>query len=258
MGQNFQFKRIGSYGGEKDDVLGTIDRDRIEAMTMPEFLEFENQLVNVRRRKRRDQAVWRSNTAITTAMSKRIFTVGVGNNEAFADDPNTFYSKTRAHTNMYRNGQFTNGSLNIITAIEAYYSCFALRATTYTGGQVTNPLGVAVANYDPGLLIHTIGRQFEVGLYRGETLIVDGLVEEFQQMNSHSGVAGAAVGALFQNAGIQATFLENPQVLQDDDDFSVNVAPLTALDLTTASGLTLVSLTIMVKLNTIELAPQRA
>lgn len=251
--QRFQFKPQYTGPGVQDAKVGSISIEEIQNMTMPEFLKFEGQLVNVRRRKRRDQAVWRSNTAITTAMSKDIFRNGIGAVDAFADDPNTTYNKTRAHTNMSMNGSFGEGSLTIVTALEAYHANFALRGTTYTGGQITNPLGVAVTGFDPGLLTHTVCRQFEVAFYKGETRIIDGLVEEFPQMNAISGVAGAAVGALFQNAALPGNYLNNPVVLKDDADFHVNVAPLTALDLSTASGLTLVGVTIMIKLNTIEL-----
>lgn len=249
----FKFKPVYTPAGKADAALSSISIAEIQNMTMPEFLAFEGQLVNVRRRKRRDQAVWRSNTSITTAMQKQIFRVGVGGQDAFADDQNTTYSKTAAHTNMSLNGSFGEGSLTIVNMIEAYYAAFALRPTTVSGGQPTNPLGVAVATYDPGLLAHTVCRQFGVEFFKGENSIISGLVEEFPQMNAISGVAGAAVGALFQNAAFAGNYLNNPIVLKDDQDFHVNVSPLTALDLSTATGLTLVGITIMVKLSTIEL-----
>lgn len=252
----FQFNKVITPAGTPNQK-GTITVAEIEKMTMPEFLEFEGRLVNVRRRKRRDQAVWRSNTAITIAMAKETFRVGVGGADAFADDPTVTYTKTRAHTNMRLNGEFPKGSLVIVKGIESHFAAFQLRGTTYSGGQVVNPLGVAVGTattYDAALFAHTVCRQFEVAFMRGEELIVDGLVEEFQQGNALSGLMGGAFGGIIQNAGYSnGGRLDNPQVLEGGEDFNVTVRPLTALDISTGTGLTLVNITIMTKLDTIEL-----
>jgi hypothetical protein len=247
--QGIQFKKVFTPAGVPDSV-GVVSIEEIQKMTMAEFLSFEGQLMNVRRRKRRDLAIFEGNTAITPAHAKQVFRKGVGDEDTPATS-NVSFVKTRAHTNMNRGGSFGEGSLTVITAIEAYIALTAMKATTYTNGIVTNPLGVAPANYDPALLLKTIAQQFEVGFYRGETLIIDGLVEEFPQVNGFSGFAGASPGALVQNALLPNNYLNNPQSLKDDEDFHVQITPLAALDLTTATGLN-VPFNVGVKLSTIE------
>lgn len=247
----FSFKTVYTGVG-KPDAIAQISIDEIQNMTMPEFLQLEGRLVRVKRRKRRDMAIWEPNVAITIAMFKEIFRKGVGEQDTYATSA-TAYTKTRAHTNMPRGGNFGEGSLTIITSIEAHFAAYALRPTTLTGGLCVNPLGVAVAAYDPGLFHDVVTKQFEVGLYKGEDLLIDGLVQEFPAMNVNSFSAGAAVGALVQNGGLPGNYLNNPVVLKNDEDFHVLVSPLTAMDMSTGAGLTLVNIPIMVKLSTIEL-----
>jgi hypothetical protein len=234
------------------NIIGQISLDEIADMPMPEFLQLESRLMNVRKRKRRDVAVYEKNTAITTAMTKEIFRKGVGADESFATSA-TEYIKNRWHTNMPRGGDFGEGSVTIVKSLEVFISTFALVPTTFVGGAATNLLGLAALTlYDPGLVEATLVKWAEIGFYRGETLIVDGLAEEFPAQDVVSGVAGAAVGALFQNGGLPGKPLENPEVLVDNEDFHVLVSPLHALDMTSATGLNL-PINVFVKLSTTEL-----
>lgn len=244
-----KFKKVYTPPGVQDSI-GMVSLDEIQKMTLPEFLQFEGQLMNVRRRKRRDMAIFEGNTTVTVASEKQIFRKGVGDEDTPATSSVGFI-KTRGHTNMARGGSFGEGSLTIITAIEAFVYATALKGTTYVNGLITNPLGVAPTAYDPALLLTILAKQVEIGFYRGESLIIDGLVEEFPQMSGLSGFAGASVGALVQNALLPNNFLSNPQALKDDEDFHVLVSPLTDINNTSASGLN-VPFNIGVKLSTIE------
>jgi hypothetical protein len=248
----FKFVKQYTAVGQKN-AYGEITADEIQAMTGQEFLQYQNRLVDVRRRKRRDTQMWEKNTAITTAMKANFFRKSINEQETYPTSANT-YIKTRAHTNMAgRAGNFGQGDLVIITGIEAAVASYALVATAYSGGAVTNPLGVtALTLYDPALLEAVIVNQYELAFFRGETLIVDGLVKDFPQSTGISGVVGAAVGGVFQNALFNNSFLDNPQVLQDDEDWHIEIAPLSAIDLTSATGLN-APVVIQVELSTIEL-----
>lgn len=247
----FQFKPRYTPPGQAD-IIGTITAAEIQAMTMQEFLSFQGQLVNVRRRKRRDLAAWEKNNTITTAMSKEIFRKGLGDQDTYATSA-TEFTKTRAQTNMQRGGNFGEGSLTIISQIEAYVHTTALIPTTVAGGVITNPLGLAALTlWDPAMVEVMLQNQFELGFYRGETLIVDGLLKDFPQAAGVSGSIGNSVGGVFQNALFDGNFLDNPQVLANDEDFHVLLSPLCSMDFTAATGEN-IQVTIGVELNTVEL-----
>lgn len=247
---NKVFKYKGKDGSEKE-----ISIDEIQKMTMPEFLYFQDRLMKVRRRRRRDIAIFENNVKVTPQHSKEIFRKGIGEEDTYATS-NTEFVKNRAHTNMLRGGHFGEGNMTIITSIEAHYTATALQATTTEHGIVLNPKGVVPTAYDPFLLGNAWLTQTELVFRRGETIIVDGLLEDFPQMSGLSGVAGASVGALVQNAFLPNNFLNQPEVLVDTEDFAIEINPLAReFDLTSASGLN-IGIVQEVKLNTIELVRQ--
>jgi hypothetical protein len=231
-----QFKKQYTAAGSPD-ATGYVSAGEIEQMTAEEFAMLDGRLVNVRRRKRRDIILFEDDVDIEPSMEKEIFRVGIGREDTYATSNNTF-KKTRYHTNMSRNGDFGEKSLTIVKAIEFCFAATALQPTTVADGAPTNPKGAAISNYDPALFALTILQGLEIGFYRGETLIIDGQAIEFQQGNLLSGVAGAAVGAIFQNGGFgDVKQLENPQVLEDDEDFHVLVSPLHDIVNSNASGI---------------------
>jgi hypothetical protein len=233
------------------NVVGNVSLDEISKMTSEEFAAIDGRLLSVRRRKRHDVACFEA-VSIAAGTNKDIFRKGIGQQDTYATS-NTAFTKTRWHTDMARDGDFGEGSLTIIKSIEVGIATFALKGTTYTAGAVTNPLGVAISNYDPALLEATLVKWAEINFFRGETYIVGGQAEDFGQANIVTGVAGAAVGAIFQNgSGLEDGLLDNPQVFRDNEDFHVNVNALHALDMSTGSGL-FFPVNVFVKFDTTEL-----
>lgn len=234
------------------DITSRVKISEIENMTAEEYALLDSRLMNVRRRKRRDKVVFDDNVTIAIGTEKEIFRVGVGGNDTTVN-ANTAYRKTRWHTNMTRGGDFGDKSVTVVKSIEVYAAAFALQPTALAAGAPTNPLGAAIANYDPGLWAHTLVNWLELTFKRGETDIFTGVLCEFEQEDGIAGVAGAAVGAVFQNGTLFGSKpLDNPQVIVDNEDFHVKLEALHELINTNAAGIG-IPFHVEVKLNTTEL-----
>ncbi len=215
--------------------LAAISAEEIMRMSMPEFLQFQNRLVSVRHRTRYDLAVWEK-VIITQEMAKAIFRKGVGQEDNYASSDIRF-TKTRAHTNMMRNGEFDQGSLAIITDISAKMSIYPSLPTTQDKGLITNCKATFPAYIDPALILGVWKEQTEVAYKEGDSEIFKGLVSEFPQNDGISGFVGANGGGVAQNVLMAQANLANPRVLHGGEDFSVDVRPLAAFDATAATGI---------------------
>ena len=212
-----------------------ISADDIQKMSMPEFLQFQNKLSNVRRRVRYDMAVYEK-VIIAAGTEKAIFRKGIGQEETFATS-DTEYKKTRVHTNMYRNGEFEAGSLVIVTDICACVSIRGGVPTAQAAGVITNAKPDFTVSVDAALALQAWLEQTELIYREGETEIVGGLLSEFPQNRGISGFAGSIQTAIAQNVFMPSFALRNPRVLAGGDDFSVLLRNLAAFDLTAATGI---------------------
>lgn len=246
--QVFQYRNDINNLNPKD--LSAITIDQLMMMSMPEFLNFQNRLVNVRHRKRRDMALYEK-TVITPQHHKAIFRKGVGQEDSYATS-DTRYTKTRAHTNMQRDGEFQQGSLVIIKDISAIIEFTAGIPTTVEHGLITNAKAVFPTNYDNCLALSAWKRQVELVYKEGESEIVKGDLSEFPQNDGVSGFNGASPGGIAQNAFQPSMAFPNPRVLQGGDDFSVEIRPLCNFDTSQANGINQVIRQI-VELYTVEL-----
>lgn len=250
QGLTFDYKV--KYTGIGDaNVFDEVSAAEIEEMTMPEFLAFQGQLMNVRRRKRYDYCFLDNNVAFKRETKMEIFRKGIGEGDFSMN--NVAYTKIKGHTNMKKGGNFGENTLTIVHAIEVEFDVTARKATTYAANLPVNPLAVAaLANQDAILLHNMVKRQVEIAFKREDTTIIDGPIEDFPCNTGGSGFAGATEAVLIQNVGPYLAQLNNPMVFVNQDDFSVQVQLLTDIDLSAAAGLNY-PVALKVNLHTIEL-----
>jgi hypothetical protein len=229
--------------------LKEISAAEIMAMSMPEFLQFKSKLANVRHRKRYDVAVFEA-VGIPAGTTKTIFRKGIGQEDSLATS-DTRFAKTRAHTNMSRDGEFEQGSLVIIEDVSAVQAITSGVPATVVNGIVTNARATFPAFLDPALVLNVWLNQVELAYKEGETEIQKGLLSEFPQNSGVSGFLGASPGGIAQNAFMPVMAMANPRVLEGGEDFSVDIRTLASFDATVATGVGL-QITQKVELSTIE------
>ena len=221
----FNFKQNGGK-------LGEISLGEIQKMSMPEFLSFKDQLVNVRERERYDKAIFEA-VNIKGGTTKDLFRKGYDQEETFVTSDNE-YKKTRWHTNMHRGGEFEQGSLIIITDISAPKAFFAGKPTTVVNGAVTNAKATFPTDVDPALSLDTWLKCVELEYREGETPIIREPLRRYPQNDGQSGVIGASQGGLMQNAFMPSVALKNPRTLEGGDDFSVRLSLMHDFDASAA------------------------
>ena len=226
-----------------------ITMKEIQDMSMPEFLQFKDKLVNVRERERYDKAIYEA-VNIKAGLVKDIFRKGYGQEDTYATS-DTEYKKTKWHTNMHRSGEFEQGSLVIITDISAPKAFFAGKPTTVLNGQVTNAKATFPTDTDPALSLDTWLKCVVLDYREGESSINEEPLRRYPQNDGQSGVIGASQGGLMQNAFMPSVALKNPRTLIGGEDFSVRLTTLHDFD-ASATGLNQVIVQEVI-LSTIEL-----
>jgi hypothetical protein len=240
---------------QNSGATGTITLPEIEAMSMPEFVAFENRLLSVRRERRYDVAIWERNKTILPAHFKEMFRQGVNQKDTYATSDNE-YLKSLIHTNMERKGEFASGSIVIVKGVEADFYCTGGKPTAQTAGVVTNAKATFPASIAPALLTKVWNRQTYLEFKRGKDTVVEGLLENFPSKTGLSGSIGANSDAVVQNILIGQPLMPNPQTFTDGQDFYVNVRPLAPeFDNTTATGLDQ-EIVVKITLETLELNPR--
>jgi hypothetical protein len=211
---------------------GTIDIAEIAAMSSPEFYQFRNKIVGLRKNRRYDTALFKQAVAIAPGNAVAMFTKGVGENDAWANDLADTYKKSRVHTNMPKGGKFQPDDLVIIDRVEAVVGFNAGGPTTSADGIVSNPLTAAFpTNMDVFELLDVTNRQFYIDFVRGDRQIVaEGRPQDFPQLTGKSGAGGSSAtftSAFSQNIGFtQENPLVKPQVIEGDGSFQLNLTPL--------------------------------
>jgi hypothetical protein len=215
--------------------ISAVDANAIEAMSIPQFAQFQDRLVRVRRDRRHDTLLIATDTMVAAGTKKSLFRKGIGEDDNFFGS-NTEFTKSLLHTNMLRNGEFEQGDLVIIKNIEVEQPSFGGLATTEANGAVTNAKATFPAAYDPALAVYTWLNQLAVRFKRGNTVIFETLAINLSQDAGIYAAFGANSGAYVQN-GNGTNLMPNVQVLAGGEDFSVEVEALANFDLTAATGL---------------------
>lgn len=247
-----RFKKLGLNQAEP---TGLISLAEIEQMPIQDYLELDGRLLYVRRRTRFDTAVIDANYALPAGAEKELFRKGKG------EEDQTFngveFVKNGAHCNVPRKGEFSQGTINIVKALLVDVPFFASKPTTMAAGIITNAKGTApAANYDPAIAAYALLNNMEVTLQiADEERPVSGRLIDFANPHQLAGLAGAAVGGIFQNSAIGRQ-LDNPQVIEGGLDFFVKLEALAAYDNTTATGVDRET-AIRVSLATTEVIPER-
>jgi hypothetical protein len=218
---------------------GIATLEQIAAMTTPEFFEFQGRILNFRKYRRYDTALYKNSVAITPNDKYSLFTEGVGEQSTWINDASDTIKKSLVHTNMPKKGQWQPGEIAIIESMEAVVGFTAGKATTSADGIASQPAVTAFpTNIDVYLLQDVVGEQFNLGFYRGnKNLIVQGLIQDFPQAVGKSGAAGAHAGAFSQNTAFGVpNLMTRPQVIEGQEDFEIEIQPLAAsLDMSTAA-----------------------
>lgn len=242
MDQVFRFKA--NSGG-----TSPISMKEIREMSMPEFLQFKDRLVNVRERERYDKAIFEA-VIIKAGTIKDIFRKGVGQEDTLATS-DTEYKKSRWHTNMHRGGEFEQGAMVVVYDISAPKAFFAGKPTTSTNGAVTNAKATFPADIDPALVMDTWLKCVELDYREGEYSINAEPLRRYPQNDGQSGVLGSSPGGFVQNAFMPSMALKAPRTLEGGDDFSVRLTALHDFD-ASATGINQVIVQEVI-LSTIEL-----
>jgi hypothetical protein len=233
--------------------MSIISANEIMNMTSQEFLNFKGRLANVRHRTRFDTAVWEA-AIITPAMVATIFRKGVGQTDKYASSDTTF-NKTRAHTNMTRNGEFPQGSLVIVADVIARKAFTSGVPTTVVNGVITNPRATFPAYLDPALALQVWTENVEMAYREDDVDKVADTLNRFPQNDGMSGAIGASQGGIMQNVMMPRFGLHSPRVLDGGDDFSVEIRPLANFD-ASVTGINQVIIQ-RVELETVEVIGER-
>jgi hypothetical protein len=217
--------------------LSDIDARSLENNTVPKFLQLEGNLHSVRRNRYYDVVAWEIDTLVEPKHVAKAFRKGFDQVQKFATSNNE-YTKTLAHTNMSKDGEFEAGSVVVLKNIEVQMIVTSGRPTAQSAGIVTNPKAAFTnTTIDPALIAHAWLNQTWIQFKRGKTIICEGLAIDFQQKAGVSGQLGGSAGGFVQNNAYSASLLPNVQVFGIGDDFEVVVTPLANFDLTSATGI---------------------
>ncbi len=250
--QVFRFK---SNPGMTPAMYGEISAAEIARMPSQEFLVFKGRLMNVRHRTRYDTAVYEKGV-IAANNSHDLFRSGLGDKAKYANSNNE-YTKTRAHTNMNRKGEFPQGSLTIITDVVAKKAFTSGIPTGVTEGIVTNAKALAaVATNDPTLNLLTWLENVYLSYREDDVAKIENYLGKFAQNEGISGFMGASVGGVAQNFATLGVALVTPRILEGGEDFSVRLDNLAAFDISTATGIDQIVVQ-RVELETVELIADR-
>jgi hypothetical protein len=216
-------------------AINEIDAKQLEGMTIPQFLNIEGRIHNVRRDRVYDTVIYDTNTTVTAAAKRTLFRKGLDQGDTTAVS-GTAFKKTLSHTNMLKDGEFEKNDLVIVRNVEIELPAFGGKPTTQANGVITNAKATFPATYDPALAAYAWLSQLWVEFKRGGKTVYENLAINFPQDAGLYAAFGANSGAYVQN-GNGANLMPNVQVLEGGDDFSVVLTPLADFDLTTATGL---------------------
>ncbi len=210
-------------------AMGVMSLDDVKMMSLPEFIQFENRILNFRKTRRYATGLWKNTVTITPEHKASLFTAGVGETVQWANDAADDIKLSRVHTNMPKKGEYQNGEVAIIRNFEAIVGFTAGAPTTTADGIASQPAVAAFpTNVDVFLLQDVVCGQFNLAFMRGNReVIFEGLLEDFPQTVGKSGASGAHAGAFSQNTAFGSpNMMTRPEVIEDDDDFEVEIQPL--------------------------------
>ncbi len=233
---------------------GVITAAEIMQMTTNEFLHFKGQLANVRERTRYDTAVYEKGL-IKAGLTVDLFRRGIGDKEKFANSNNEF-TKTLAHTNMPRKGEFPQGSLIIIWDVVAKKAVTSGLAAGITDGIITNPKATFPGTIDPALVLLPWLEHVHLAYREDEADKIRNYLGKFTQNEGVSGVIGASAGGVVQNFAAMGYALRRPRSLEGGQDFSCQLTHAADYDTSTASGIDQV-VSQRIELETIEVIADR-
>lgn len=228
------FRMPNTPGELNQPVTGNLTLKMIEEMTIPEFVQYNGHITNLRKQYRYDTAVFKASTAITPNNAKGLFEVGQGQQDNWANDVTDTFIKNQILSNIFRNGTYQPGELAIFYQMEALIMGMEGGTPTTTNDFVISNPAVAAfsATTDIFLLLRVISTQFYLQFLRGgqKESMVEGRPIDFPQRDGVSGASGSSatfVSAFAQNAGFgDENLLQRPQVIEGQDTWSVIVQPL--------------------------------
>lgn len=222
-------------------ATGSISLADIREMSIPEFIQFQDRIVGLNKYRRYDTALYKNSIAITPSHTAAMFTLGVGENDQWANDPTDTIKKTDVHTNMPVHGRWQPGEVAIIWQIEAVVGFNAGKPTTSADGIVSQPAVAFATNIDVFELQDVADRQFKIQMLRGnKNVVAEGRLGDFPQKTGKSGSGGSSATAtsmFSQNMGFGDTnILVKPQVIEGGEDWQISLQPLApSLDMSTAA-----------------------
>lgn len=211
-----------------------ITLDQVKGQLISQFFSYAGRIVNMRKQYRYDTALWKGATAITPANQVNLFRLGVGQQDAWANDNTDTFKKNYVHTNMFTDGEYQPGEVGIIYQMEVILRNLNAGTPTTSADGMVSVAAVAAfsAVVDIFLLLDTFNRQFYYEFLRGgqRQVMVEGRGYDFPEKNAVSGVGGSSatfVSGTANNAGYgDINLFQKLEVIEGKEDFSVSIQPM--------------------------------
>ena len=215
-----------------DNPLGimSLNLDTISKIPPAKYAELAGNFVNVQNAVYYDTAVYTAGTAITQAMTKRLFTKGKSQDDVVVNTGVAIAEKGEYMTNMISDGEFEGGTTFILEQVAVHFILTSEQPTTLgTRGEITAPNYTASTTVSAANHAKAISDQFELQYLRNEEIKQRGLLGWYPSPFGLSGDFGSPNSGFIQNGyGPRWNMFARTPILQSEDKFSFVLNPIVA------------------------------